>query len=126
MTLQHVFSWEETRHVAAPMVNNSERAFRMMLRMHGNVQLAFTPMWHAEHFRMAAAGKEGAIQCVREAISDTAPPLTADAHLDPCWPPDRPLIAQLCATRVDDFVLAATTLAAHVDGIDLNRKYLHA
>jgi len=101
----HAAAWDfwrrigAPRTVLAPMVNQSERAFRLLARQNG-AALCFTPMLHStlfatsEHYRLD----------------------NFDAS-----PQDRPLIAQFCG---DDpaTLLAAASLAQHgeCDAIDLN------
>ena len=82
-----------------------------MVRDHG-VNLAFTPMWHANKFREA---DEGYLPSQREVDG-----YVYDTHVG--GQADRPLIAQLCAIDKEDIVHAAKRLEPYVDGIDLNCK----
>eukprot|EP00467_Chlorarachnion_reptans_P009327 CAMPEP_0114507124 /NCGR_PEP_ID=MMETSP0109-20121206/11835_1 /TAXON_ID=29199 /ORGANISM="Chlorarachnion reptans, Strain CCCM449" /LENGTH=460 /DNA_ID=CAMNT_0001685841 /DNA_START=19 /DNA_END=1401 /DNA_ORIENTATION=- len=86
------------KHIVAPMVNQSELAFRMLCRKYG-ADLAYTPMIHAgmikrnkRHFKKAFG-----------------------THKD-----DRPLITQFCANTPESFLDAARLVEGNTDGIDLN------
>jgi len=84
--------------VVAPMVNQSELAFRMLCRRHG-ADLAYTPMIHS---RMCM-DREGFI----------------DETFGTCKE-DRPLIAQFCANKPELFLKAAKLVEGRCDGVDLN------
>lgn len=86
------------RYVAAPMVDQSELAFRLLARRHG-AQLAYTPMLLAKLFA-------------------TVPQYRKD-HFSTC-DADRPLIAQLAGHDPDVMLRAASHLEPHVDGVDVN------
>uniref|UniRef100_A0A1I7YJH8 tRNA-dihydrouridine(16/17) synthase [NAD(P)(+)] n=1 Tax=Steinernema glaseri TaxID=37863 RepID=A0A1I7YJH8_9BILA len=86
------------RKVVAPMVDQSELAFRMMMRKHG-AELCFSPMVHAHLF-----------------VSDMTYRKTA---LSSCAG-DRPLIVQFCANDVDTFLNACRLVEGFCDGVDLN------
>lgn len=84
--------------VCAPMVLQSERAFRMLVRHHG-CGAAWSPMAKAMCWDMQRA----------QVLED----------LSGC-PEDRPLVCQLCAVGVDEVVAAALDVQAHCDAVCLN------
>eukprot|EP00759_Apiculatamorpha_spiralis_P018319 PhF_6_TR24777/c0_g1_i1/m.34030/K05542/DUS1; tRNA-dihydrouridine synthase 1 len=86
------------KHIAAPMVDQSELPYRLLLRRHG-AQLAFTPMFQSLHFACndMYRAKEFAT-CAQ----------------------DRPLIAQFCGNDPETLVAAAKFIERNVDGFDFN------
>ncbi|EKX51006.1 hypothetical protein GUITHDRAFT_66485 [Guillardia theta CCMP2712] len=87
------------RYVSAPMVNNSELAFRLLVRRHG-VQLTYTPMIPAKKFISMGAKDRLAL---------------IEPHED-----DRPLIVQFCSDEPDELLEAGRLARDHCDAIDLN------
>ena len=87
------------RRVLAPLVAQSELAFRMLARQHG-AQGCWTPMLHADLLTAA----DGAYLA---------------ANFDP-HPADRPLVVQLCGNDAATLIAAARLVQGRCDAIELN------
>jgi tRNA-dihydrouridine synthase 1 len=86
------------KHVVAPMVDNSDLAFRMQTRKY-NAHLTFTQMLNANSF---VNSKE------------------ARAHLFQTCPEDRPLVAQLAGCDPAMILKAAQLVEGRCDAVDMN------
>lgn len=82
----------------APMVDQSELAFRQLCRRHGATG-AYTPMLHARLFLETPAYRAEHFTTATQ---------------------DRPLLAQFCANDPDTLLAAARLVEGYVDGVDLN------
>ncbi|CEF66868.1 tRNA-dihydrouridine(16/17) synthase [NAD(P)(+)]-like [Strongyloides ratti] len=86
------------KKVVAPMVDQSELAFRMLLRDNGS-DLCYTPMLHAQLFTTNSTYRSTALASCSQ---------------------DRPLIVQFCANDARTFVDACRMVEGICDGVDLN------
>ncbi|KAA8894196.1 dihydrouridine synthase-domain-containing protein [Sphaerosporella brunnea] len=93
------------RTVVAPMVEQSELAWRLLSRRHSPENtLCYTPMFHSRLFATTSVYRQQSFQ----------PP-----HLDGA-PADRPVFVQFCSNDPEDLLGAAKEVEAHCDAVDLN------
>ncbi|PFH47217.1 hypothetical protein AMATHDRAFT_6997 [Amanita thiersii Skay4041] len=95
------------RYIVAPMVDQSELAWRRLSRRYG-AQLIYTPMINAKIFVDASSEK------IRNQNFD----LISGEEGDPTT--DRPLIVQFCANDPEKLLAAAKIVENHCDAVDLN------
>ncbi|RYP45370.1 hypothetical protein DL768_008260 [Monosporascus sp. mg162] len=110
------------RYVVAPMVDQSEFAWRMLTRSFLTPEenyrvLAYTPMFHARLFEETAKYRDTHFQATR--LSPTSPAETIP-FLDGNPSLDRPLFVQFCANDPAHLLGAARLAAPYCDAVDLN------
>ncbi|GAA5975423.1 hypothetical protein JCM10908_005158 [Rhodotorula pacifica] len=96
----------EPKYVVAPMVDQSELAWRILSRLHG-ANLCYTPMFHAASFATSPKHRQEAF--------DLSP-----SSLEGVAPYDRPLVVQFCANDKEHFLNAAKYVTDRCDAVDLN------
>ncbi|KAI0962653.1 hypothetical protein AcV7_001449 [Taiwanofungus camphoratus] len=94
------------KHVVAPMVDQSELAWRKLSRRYG-AQLVYTPMINAKMFA------EGARKGYREQNFNTT--FGEEGGLG-----DRPLIVQFCANDPEQLLTSAKVVEPYCDAVDIN------
>ncbi|BGP06936.1 tRNA dihydrouridine synthase [Rhodotorula toruloides] len=94
------------KYVVAPMVDQSELAWRILSRAHG-ANLCYTPMFHAALF--------SSTDRYQQEMFDLSPD-----SLEGVAPYDRPLVVQFCANDKDQFLAAARKVEGKCDAVDLN------
>ena len=92
------------RHVCAPMVEQSELAFRQLCRRYGTT-LAYTPMFHA---RLFLEDKQYRSDMFNNNLDGAAAI------------GDRPLFVQFCANQPETLLAAARLVEEHCDAVDIN------
>ncbi|POR32837.1 tRNA-dihydrouridine(16/17) synthase [NAD(P)(+)] [Tolypocladium paradoxum] len=108
------------KFVVAPMVDQSEFAWRMLTRSfvpeseQSNL-LAYTPMLHARLFSQEDKYRKAHFQAVRPGPSSSSEP-----WLDGNPSIDRPLVVQFCANDPEALLSAAQHVAPYCDAVDLN------
>ncbi|ROT35684.1 Dus-domain-containing protein [Sodiomyces alkalinus F11] len=119
------------KHVLAPMVAQSEFAWRMLTRSfiapsdQSNL-LAYSPMLHARLYAEKEPYRQNTFQPTRSPCPSSSSPSSATANGTP--PPwldgnpsiDRPLFVQFCANDPDILLEAAKRVAPYCDAVDLN------
>ncbi|KAI0181036.1 FMN-linked oxidoreductase [Hypoxylon sp. FL1284] len=127
------------KFVLAPMVDQSEFAWRMLSRSYlspaENAKLlAYTPMLHARLYEETAKYREAHFEAVRPPTSTSnglAPsPTPSASNAEDAQPPvpfldgnpalDRPLFVQFCANDPEHLLGAAKLVAPYCDAVDLN------
>jgi tRNA-dihydrouridine synthase len=142
---RHARAWEFWRRIGsptrilAPMVNQSELAFRLLARRHG-AQLTYTPMLNSTQFSVRAGPESPTATISRSARCDQPSGLTCtlllgagvplsapfqmsqtyrqehfDAHVE-----DRPLVVQFCGDDAATLIAAAKHVEGKCDAIELN------
>ncbi|KAI6485098.1 hypothetical protein MCOR11_009813 [Pyricularia oryzae] len=111
------------KFVVAPMVDQSEFAWRMLTRSfmpesQRSTVLGYTPMFHARLFGENPSYRDSHFQAIRkDAASPDAQPTP---WLDGNPAIDRPLFVQFCANDPSALLEAAKHVAPYCDAVDLN------
>ncbi|KAI0481119.1 hypothetical protein GGR56DRAFT_664457 [Xylariaceae sp. FL0804] len=127
------------KFVVAPMVDQSEFAWRMLTRSfltagENAKLLAYTPMFHARLFDETARYRDSHFQATRQPLpapssSQSNPSSPSDQPAEPAQPMpfldgnprfDRPLFVQFCANDPQYLLSAAEKVAPYCDAVDLN------
>ncbi|KAI0143527.1 FMN-linked oxidoreductase [Xylariaceae sp. FL1272] len=118
------------KYVVAPMVNQSEFAWRMLTRSFMTPDenaklLAYSPMYHARLFQETAKYRGAHFQATKKPIDPpptelSAPAADEDLFLDGNPQFDRPLFVQFCANDPAQLLRAAQIAAPYCDAVDLN------
>lgn len=124
------------RYIVAPMVDQSEFAWRMLSRSflpesERRSILAYSPMLHARLFMDGQKYRDSHFQPTRSSKSQItskqhAGAVTASSDLDDTpyldgnQAIDRPLFVQFCANDPEALLAAAKLVAPHCDAVDLN------
>ncbi|TGJ87765.1 hypothetical protein E0Z10_g1023 [Xylaria hypoxylon] len=110
--------------VVAPMVDQSEFAWRMLTRSFLTPQenaklLAYTPMFHARLFEETPKYRDAHFQATKQPIgTPDADPTSPFLDGNPSF--DRPLFVQFCANDPEHLLHAAKMVAPYCDAVDLN------
>ncbi|KAJ9152199.1 Dihydrouridine synthase [Coniochaeta hoffmannii] len=117
------------KHIIAPMVDQSEFAWRMLSRTflppsERRSILAYTPMLHARLFVESQRYRDTHFQAIRPS-STTSPDAPQQLPQPVPWLDgnpaiDRPLIVQFCANEPTHLLEAAKLVAPYCDAVDLN------
>ncbi|KAF9970353.1 tRNA-dihydrouridine(16/17) synthase [NAD(P)(+)]-like protein [Actinomortierella ambigua] len=94
------------KYVVAPMVDQSELAWRILSRKY-NAELCYTPMFHARLFSTDARYRDEQWGDIEKGLGGGGPN-------------DRPLFAQFCANDPEHLLNAALMVAPYCDAVDLN------
>ncbi|KAL9533772.1 tRNA-dihydrouridine(16/17) synthase [NAD(P)(+)] [Sphaerulina musiva] len=121
------------KYVVAPMVDQSEFAWRLLTRSFLPAELrssilAYTPMFHAKLFSDNPKYRANHFEPLKPPITMADPPDAehiktmgeADRYLDGNPNMDRPLFVQFCANDPDVFLKSAQMVAPFCDAVDLN------
>ncbi|KAK5990027.1 tRNA-dihydrouridine(16/17) synthase [Cladobotryum mycophilum] len=105
------------KYIVAPMVDQSEFAWRMLTRSfipaaEQTDVLAYTPMFHARLFSQEEKYRKAHFQAFK--------PGTSEPWLDGNPSIDRPLFVQFCANDTSALLAAAKEVAPYCDAVDLN------
>ncbi|KAK3696511.1 tRNA dihydrouridine synthase [Vermiconidia calcicola] len=124
------------KYILAPMVDQSEFAWRLLTRsflppdLRTSI-LAYSPMLHAKLFAEAPKYRASHFQPLKPpfAVSPSQPgdaeqqktfDLEKDAYMDGNPQSDRPLFVQFCANDATHFLEAAKVVQPYCDAVDLN------
>ncbi|OAR01244.1 hypothetical protein LLEC1_02544 [Akanthomyces lecanii] len=107
------------KFIVAPMVNQSEFAWRLLSRSFLSADeksklLAYTPMFHARLFSQDPKYFKAHFQATRTGATDES------RWLDGNPTNDRPLFVQFCANDPEHLLTAAKQVAPYCDAVDLN------
>ncbi|KAI1317310.1 tRNA-dihydrouridine(16/17) synthase [NAD(P)(+)]-like protein [Mortierella claussenii] len=116
-TAQHTFppklsGWEffrsigSPKHIIAPMVDQSELAWRILSRRY-NADLCYTPMFNARLFAQEEKYRDEHWAGLKDGLGGGGPN-------------DRPLITQFCANDPEYLLQAALLVAPYCDAVDIN------
>ncbi|KAK0100421.1 hypothetical protein ONS95_008369 [Cadophora gregata] len=114
------------KFVLAPMVDQSEFAWRMLSRSFippssQRDLVAYTPMLHARMFSETPKFRDGHFQPFRGSLASPTPPSPLPPlFLDGNPSFDRPLFVQFCANNPSELLSAAKYVAPFCDAVDLN------
>ncbi|KAF2266487.1 Dus-domain-containing protein [Lojkania enalia] len=117
--------------VLAPMVEQSEFAWRMLSRSFlppssQNSLLAYSPMFHSKMFHEQRNYRDSHFQPLKSALPSPVDNChlsqlpESERHLDGNPNFDRPLTVQFCSNDPDDLLAAAKHVAPFCDAVDLN------
>ena len=110
---RHPCSTQKYIFATAPMIEQSDKAFRILTRRYGGSNLTYTPMIHATTFVKKIYYQHKMFHFVT----------TTNNHNNDCNQNidiDRPLIGQIAGANKDVLLEAARLIEPFVDGIDLN------
>ncbi|KAJ3942295.1 tRNA dihydrouridine synthase [Colletotrichum fioriniae] len=118
------------KYILAPMVDQSEFAWRMLSRSfilasEQKNLVAYTPMFHARLYKDTENYRQCHFQAIRpddsnDATATATNPPTTKPWLDGNPAIDRPLFVQFCANDPDALLGAALKVAPYCDAVDLN------
>ncbi|KAL8720583.1 MAG: hypothetical protein Q9225_002572 [Loekoesia sp. 1 TL-2023] len=120
------------KHILAPMVDQSEFAWRLLTRSflptsQRSSLLAYTPMLHARLFKETQSFRDHHFQPTRSGLPSPPKPSSETPsngeqlpYLDGHPAHDRPLLVQFCANDPGDLLQAAQYVAPYCDAVDLN------
>ncbi|PVH99663.1 FMN-linked oxidoreductase [Periconia macrospinosa] len=117
--------------VLAPMVEQSEFAWRMLTRSFLSPSkqsdlLSYTPMFHSKMFSEMPKYRDSHFQPLKSAIPSPVDPFhisqlpASELYLDGNPAFDRPLTVQFCSNDPEDLLNAAKHVAPFCDAVDLN------
>ncbi|RKF79236.1 tRNA-dihydrouridine synthase [Golovinomyces cichoracearum] len=111
--------------VLAPMVDQSEFAWRLLTRSFMpsdsfHSLLAYTPMFHSRLFAETPKFRDAHFQPLRTSLISHSPLPEAHFFLDGNPELDRPLFVQFCANNPQELLAAAKYVSPFCDAVDLN------